>query len=100
MVNIDQRHDVIERTQLNQQNNPERGIHGVHVGLPCNSAGWLVYIPSTGTVLVSKDVVSDEDFLSTVSYTQTRVPGGILTQPPSHPACRADQDIVTTEDPL
>ena len=100
MVNIDQRHDVIERTQLNQQNNPERGIHGVHVGLPCNSAGWLVYIPSTGRVLVSNDVAFDEDFLSMVSYTQTHVPGGVLTQPPSRPAFRAGQDMITTEDPL
>ena len=73
-------------TQLNRRNNPEHGIRGVHVGLPCNSAGWLVYIPSTGRVLVSTDVVFDEDFLSTVSYTQSRVPGGLLHQPPSHPS--------------
>ena len=38
----------------------------------------FVYIPSTGHVLVSTDVVFDEDFLSTVSYTQSRVPGGLL----------------------
>ena len=100
MVNIDQRHDIIEWTQLNRRNNPEQGIRGVHVGLPQNSAGWFVYIPSTGRVLVSKDVVFDEDFISTVSYTQTRVPGGILTQPPSNPAFRAGQDIIATEDPL
>ena len=98
MVNIDQRHDVIERTQLNQRNNPERGIRGVHVGLPRNSAGWLVYIPSTGQVLVSNDVVFDEDFVSTGSYTQSCVPGGVLNQPPSHPAFHAGQN--TTEDPL
>ena len=49
---------------------------------------------------MSKDVLFDEDFLSTVSYTQTRVPGGILTQPPSHPAFHAGQDIITSEDPL
>ena len=86
-------------TQLSHQSNPERGIRGVHVGLPCNSAGWLVYIPSTSHVLVSSDVVFDEDFLSTVSYTQSRVPGGLLHQPPSHPSCRPNQDVKTTEDP-
>ena len=50
--------------------------------------------------LVSNDIVFDEDFLSTVSYTQTRVPGGVLTQPLSHLAFRAGQGIITTEDPL
>ena len=50
VVNIDQWHDIIEQTQLNWRNNPERGIHGVHVGLPCNSVGWLVYIPSSSRV--------------------------------------------------
>ena len=62
VVNVDQRQDMDIGTQLNCRNNPERGIRGVHVGLPHNSAGWLVYIPSTGCVLVSSDVVFDEDF--------------------------------------
>ena len=100
MVNIDQQHGNIEQTQLNRRNNPEHGIHGVDVGLPSNSAGWLVYIPSTGRVLVSNDVVFDEDYLSMVSYTQTHVPGGVLTQSPSHSAFHAGQDIITTEDPV
>ena len=100
VVNIDQRHGVIEWTQLNRRNSPERGIRGVHVGLPRNSAEWLIYVPSTGRVLVSNDVAFDEDFLSMVSYTQTHVPGGVLTQPPSRPAFRAGQDMITTEDPL
>ena len=86
-------------TQLNCQNNPERGIRGVHVGLPRNSAGWLVYIPSTGRVLVSSDVVFDEDFLSTVAYTQSRFPGGLLHQPPSYPSFQPTLDVKTTEDP-
>ena len=86
-------------TQLNRRNNPEHGIHGVHVSLPHNSAGWLVYIPSTGRVLVSSDVVFDEDFLPTVSYTQSHVPGGILHQPPSHPSFYPTQEVKTTEDP-
>ena len=45
-------------------------------------------------------MIFDEEFLSTVSYTQSRVPGGITTQPPSHPAVRAGHDVLTTEDPL
>ena len=84
-------------TQLNHQNNPERGIRGVHV--PHNSPDWLVYIPSTGCVLMSSDVIFDEDFLSTVSDTQTQVPGGILHQPPSHPSFSPTQDVKTAQDP-
>ena len=98
VVNVDQRQDMDIGTQLNRRNNPERGIRGVHVGLPRNSAGWLVYVPSTGRVLVSTDVVFDEDFLSTVSYTQSRVPGGLLHQPPSHPSFRPTHNVKTTED--
>ena len=71
----------------------------MHIGLPCNSAGWLVYILSTSRVLVSSDVVFDEDFLSTVSHTQSLVPGGLLCQPPSHPSFRPTHDMKTTEDP-
>ena len=48
---------------------------------------------------MSSDVVFDEDFLSTFSYTQSRVPGGILHQPPSHPSFSPTQDVKTTEDP-
>ena len=59
----------------------------------------LVYIPSTGCVFVSSDVVLDEDFLSTVSYTHSSVPGGLLHQPPSHPSFRTNQDVKTPEDP-
>ena len=69
IVNIDQRHDVTEGKQLDRKNNPECGIRGIHVGLPHNSASWLLYIPSTSQVLVSADVAFDKDFLSTVSHT-------------------------------
>ena len=96
---MDQRQYMDIGTQLNGRNNPECGICGVHVGLPCNSAGRLVYIPSTGYVLVSSDVIFDEDFLSTVSDTQTQVPGGILHQPPSHPSFSPTQDVKTAQDP-
>ena len=48
---------------------------------------------------MSSDVVFDEDFLSTVSYTQSRVPGGLLHQPPSHPSLQPSHDMKTTEDP-
>ena len=33
-----------------RKNSPERGIRGVHVGVPRGTAGWLVYVPSTGQI--------------------------------------------------
>ena len=85
---------------LDRRNNPERGIRGIHVGLPRHAPGWLVYIPSTGEILNSCDVVFDEDFLSTLSYTRVRFPGGLKLQPPSHPSFVNEDDIEYTDDPL
>ena len=85
------------RDSTQSPNHLEHNISDVHIGLPRNSAGWLVYIPSTGCVLVSCDVVFDEDFLSTVSYTQSHVPRGLLRQPPSYPSFSLTQDVKTTE---
>ena len=64
-------------TMINRKNHPERDIRGVHVGLPRGSAGWLVYVPSTGKISVSQDVVFDEDFMSTVAYSHSLIPTGI-----------------------
>jgi hypothetical protein len=50
--------------------NPKPGIHGIHVGMPQNSARWLIYIPSTGTVVISVDAYFDEQFLLTLAYNQ------------------------------
>ena len=99
VVNVENRQDITLGTQLSRRNNPERGIRGVHVGLPRNSAGWLVYIPSTSKVLVSQDVAFDEDFVSTLSYTESRIPGGTSLQPPSHPSLSSSYELHNTEDP-
>ena len=69
------------------------------MGLPRTSAGWLVYIPSTSRVLVSQDVIFDEDFLSTLAHTDTRIPGGLPLQPPSAATIGSQHEIHTTEDP-
>ena len=71
----------------------------IHVGLPRNSAGWLVYIPSTSKVLVSQDVLFDEEFVSTLAHKDSRIPGGIPLQPPSHPSLSSDYEIHQTENP-
>ena len=100
VMNIGPTKDAKTGRILTCRNNPERRICGIHVGLPRHAPGWLIYIPSTGEILNSCDVVFDEDFLSTVSYTRARFPGGVKLQPPSHPSFSNDQDVEYTDDPL
>ena len=75
-----------------RRNNPERGVAGIHVGIPKNSDGWLCYIPSINNTVIFSDVVFDEHFESThVRLTErTRVPGGIALQP--HPQSVKESD--------
>lgn len=45
-----------------------RGLHGhcvsgVFIGYPDNHVGWKVYVPKTGEILISRDVVFDETCL-------------------------------------
>ena len=49
---------------------PQRAIRGIHVGVPDNSAGYLVYTPGTGLVNTSSDVYFDEDFKSPIAFHQ------------------------------
>ena len=56
-------------------------------------------MPSTGTILVSSDIVFDEDFISTVVYQDPRLPGGLALQPPSLPPPDIDQVVHQTDDP-
>ena len=99
-MNIGPTKDSTTGRTLVRQNNPERGIRGIHVGMPRHAPGWLVYIPSTGEILNSCDVVLDAEFLSTLSYTRVRFPGGVKLQPPSHPTFVNEEDLEYTEDPL
>ena len=47
---------------FNRKNHPQRAVIGVYFGIPRGQAGHLVWIPSTNQVVVSQDVVFDEDF--------------------------------------
>jgi hypothetical protein len=60
---------------LNRKNNPQRGMRGIHVGLPRHSTGYLVYVPSTGKIYNSVDVYFDEDFISTLTYENNQFSG-------------------------
>ena len=50
-----------------------------------------MYVPSTGKISVSQDVVFDEDFMSTVAYSHSLIPGGLTFQPPTHTSFSPNQ---------
>ena len=91
--------DKVTNSTINHKNWHEQGIHGLHVGLPCNCAGWLVYVPSTGQISISADVQFDEDFLSTLALSDSCIPGGLQLQAPHVPVFSPHHTIHTTEDP-
>ena len=80
-----------------RRNSAERAVRGIHVGIPNNSEGWLCYIPSTHSTVISTDVHFDEDFLSPHVRlpARTRFPGGIALQPHPQAITGGDQVEVT-----
>ena len=98
VMNTGPHEDKLYGGTTTRKNSPERGIRGVHVGVPRGTAGWLVYVPSTSQISISQDVLFDEDFLSTVVYSQSRIPGGIKYQPPCSSTFH-DEDLQSTENP-
>ena len=98
VMNTGPQTDRISGKVTSRSNHPERGIRGIHVGLPRGSAGWMVYVPSTGQISISQDVIFDEDFLSTVAYSKTSVPGGLVLKPTSQSSF-SHQNLETTENP-
>ena len=64
---------------VRRNNCPERGIRGIHVGLPRYQDGWLIYLPSTGGLRICSDVSFDENFYSTTAHSpsshDSRFPG-------------------------
>ena len=47
---------------FNRRNHPQRAVVGVYFGVPRGQSGHLVWIPQTNKLIVSKDVVFDENF--------------------------------------
>ena len=59
----------VEKKAINMRHQAQKGFHGIFVGIPQNQKGYLAYIPSTGKIISSYDVVFDEIFSSTLAYT-------------------------------
>ena len=47
----------------------QKGFRGIFVGIPEHQKGYLVYVPSTRTVISLYDVVFEESFSSALTYT-------------------------------
>ena len=50
--------------RFNSSNHPQRGVLGIHVGIPRGQAGYLIWEPRTATLRVSANVTFDETFAS------------------------------------
>ena len=79
-----------------RKNTPERGMKGIHVGISTKSEGWLVYIPSLNSTVVSNDAAFDEHFRSphVIDANRKRFSGGIPLQP--HPQQVKDGEQIET----
>ena len=62
---------------LNPSTLLQRGVRGIHVGFPLRSAGYLIFVASTGQLIVSADVAFDERHESTLSYGHTAFFGAL-----------------------
>ena len=51
------------------QSDLQQGIRGVHIGFAHNQSGYQIYVPSTRQIVVSLDVMFDEEFRTAVGLT-------------------------------
>jgi hypothetical protein len=67
VINIGNSHH--KKSPVKRRNNCcERGMRGIHVGLPQHQDGWLVHVPATGGLRTWADVSFDENFHSTTAH--------------------------------
>ena len=59
----------VDKKKLNRRHKAQKGFRGIFVGIPQHEKLYLVYVPSTSKIISSYDVVFDERFSSTISYT-------------------------------
>ena len=59
----------VETKTLNMRHQAQKGFRGIFAGIPQHQKGYLVYVPITRKVISSYDVVFDESFSSSLSYT-------------------------------
>ena len=50
----------VSKKALNMSHQPQNGFCGIFVGITQHQKGYLMYVPSTGKIIYSYDVVFDE----------------------------------------
>ena len=60
---------ALTKKALNMCHEAQKGFRGIFVGIPEHQKGCIVYVPSTRKVISSYDVLFDESFSSSLSYT-------------------------------
>lgn len=88
------------RSRVRQRKNTsERGVQGIHVGISSKRRGWLCYLPSINSTVVSNDLFFDKQFYSKSfrHADRARFTGGIPLQPHLQAITDGDQvEVVGT----
>jgi len=80
------------------QKGMQQGVRGVHIGYPENQAGYKIFVPSTRQIVVSADVIFDEEFRSAVGLTNRIFHNSIYLRPFEHVEATEGQEVETTGD--
>jgi hypothetical protein len=59
----------------------ERGIRGIFIGLDIHQKGYVIYSPGSWSIVVSDDVLFDEQFYSPIALTWQKFQDGIALRP-------------------
>jgi hypothetical protein len=59
----------------------ERGIRGIFIGLDIHQKGYVMYSPGSRSIVVSDDVLFDEQFYSAIALTWQKFQDGIALRP-------------------
>ena len=62
-------------------NQTQRGIRGIFIGFPRRQNGYLIYVPTTRTIVVSDDVSFDESFFSAIATTWRQFNDSLAIRP-------------------
>jgi Reverse transcriptase (RNA-dependent DNA polymerase) len=60
-------HVAVQTKHLVDRNIFQRGVRGIFVGFPTNSAGYLIWNPASSKLMISEDVAFDEHFQSSMA---------------------------------
>jgi transposase InsO family protein len=70
-------------TSLDNSNSKqtERGIRGIFIGLDSHQKGYFIYCPGSQSIVISDDVIFDEQFHSAIAHTWQKYHNGLAFRP-------------------